>query len=114
MARTVLVVDDESLVLEVIAAMLEDMGCRVVTATTGAEALAKLAADPRITILISDINMPGMSGYELAESASRSRPDLQVIVSSGREIEGHGFPIIRKPFAQDDLRRTMSRTTGLC
>jgi hypothetical protein len=114
MARTVLVVDDESLVLEVIAAMLEDMGCRVVTATTGAEALAKLAADPRIAILISDINMPGMSGYELAESASRSRPDLQVIVSSGRETDGHGFPIIRKPFVQDDLRRTMSLTTGLC
>jgi two-component system cell cycle response regulator CpdR len=114
MARTVLVVDDEPLVLEVIAAMLEDMGCRVVTATTGAEALTKLSADHRITILISDINMPGMSGYELAERARRSRRDLQVIMSSGREADGRGFPIIRKPFAQDDLRRTMSRTTGLC
>jgi CheY-like chemotaxis protein len=114
MTRIVLVVDDKPLVLEVIAAMLEDMGCEVVTAATATEALEKLAADRRITILITDINMPGMSGYELAEAASRDRRGLHVIVLSGRETDGHGFPIIRKPFAQDDLRRTMQHTTGLC
>jgi CheY-like chemotaxis protein len=114
MARTVLVVDDEPLVLEVIATMLEDLGCRVVTATTAIEALSKLSADRQISILITDVNMPGMSGYELAETASRKRRGLQVIVLSGRETDGHGFPIIRKPFAQEDLRRTMQRTTGLC
>jgi CheY-like chemotaxis protein len=114
MARTVLVVDDEPLVLEVIATMLEDLGCRVVTATTAVEALSKLSADQQISILITDVNMPGMSGYELAEAASRKRSGLQVIVLSGRETDGHGFPILRKPFAQEDLSRTMRRTTGLC
>jgi two-component system cell cycle response regulator CpdR len=112
MARTVLVVDDEPLVLEVIATMLEDLGCRVVTATTAIEALSKLSAE--ISILITDVNMPGMSGYELAETASRKRSGLQVIVLSGRETDGHGFPILRKPFAQEDLQRTMRHTTGLC
>jgi two-component system cell cycle response regulator CpdR len=114
MARTVLVVDDEPLVLDLTASMLEDMGCDVVTATNGAEALNMLASDHHITILITDINMPGMSGYELAVQAQSSRPGLQVLLLSGLETGGHGFPLIRKPFLQDDLRRTMQNTTGLC
>jgi CheY-like chemotaxis protein len=76
--------------------------------------LSKLSADQLISILITDVNMPGMSGYELAEIASRNRRGLHVIVLSGRETEGHGFPILRKPFAQEDLQRTMRHTTGLC
>jgi CheY-like chemotaxis protein len=114
MARTVLVVDDEPMVLDVTASMLEDLGCDVVTATNGAEALDTLARDPHITILITDINMPRMSGYELAERARRSRPGLRVILLSGREAGGDGFPLIRKPFLQEDLKRTVQNTTGLC
>src|ERR1700704_5616921 len=65
MAHSVLVVDDEPLVLEVTASMLEDLGCVVITASNGAEAMRRLADNPSITILLTDINMPGMSGYEL-------------------------------------------------
>jgi len=39
---------------------------------------------------------------------------LKVIVVSGRQVDGCGFPIIRKPFSQDDLKRTMLHNTGLC
>jgi CheY-like chemotaxis protein len=114
MGHKVLVVDDEDLVLEVTASMLEDLGCVVVTATCGEEALKTLSEDVSITILLTDINMPGMTGYELAERAKRSRPRLRVLLLSGREPDGHGFPMIRKPFMQDDLRRMMEHTTGLC
>jgi CheY-like chemotaxis protein len=114
LARVVLVVDDEPLVLDVTAAMLEDLGCEVVTAGGGNEALEMLASNRRIEILITDINMPGMDGCELAEAAVQMRDKLKVIVLSGRERDGCGFPLIRKPFLQEDLKRTMRHNTGLC
>lgn len=114
LARKVLVVDDEPLVLDVIAQMLEELGCEVVMTTDPRLALDLLAGDERLEILITDINMPEMSGYELAEKAQRARKNLGVIVLSGRETEPHGFPMIRKPFLQEDLARTMEHTTGRC
>ncbi len=114
MSRVVLLVDDEPLVREITAAMLEDLGCAVKTAANGDDALKKLAADRRIEILITDINMPGMDGYDLAEAARRMRVGLAVIILSGRATEARGFPLIRKPFGPDDLKRTMARHTGLC
>jgi CheY-like chemotaxis protein len=115
MRHLVLVVDDDPDVLEVIGSMLEDLGCEVVRAHSGAEALSMLARDGRrISILITDINMPGMDGHELAERATRLRPDLKVLQLSGRERRRDGFPMIRKPFSQDDLARVMRETTGVC
>lgn len=114
MSRVVLVVDDEPLVLGVTASMLEDLGCEVITANNANEALKKLSADERIEILITDINMPGMDGYELADTAVHMRKKLNVIVLSGRQGEGHGFPLIRKPFMREDLKRTIIQYTGLC
>ena len=110
----VLVVDDEPLVLEVTETMLKDLGCEVVTATGANEALEMLSTDERIEILITDINMPDMDGYELARAAVRMRKRLKVIMLSGREREGREFPLIRKPFLQQDLVETMKSTTGLC
>jgi len=104
MSRVVLVVDDEPLVLLVTVAMLEDMGCQVVTAENGEDALETLSDDERIEVLITDVNMPGMDGYELARRATRMNARLKVIVLSGRDTDGCGFPIIQKPFSQDDLK----------
>jgi two-component system, cell cycle response regulator CpdR len=114
MSRTVLVVDDDQDVLEVVAAMLEDLGCNVVTAESGRAALDLLEQNRRIEILITDINMPGMDGHELAERAKRICPELQVLQLSGRERRRDGFPMIQKPFTEEDLANTMRRTTGLC
>ncbi|HEY1982149.1 MAG TPA: response regulator [Xanthobacteraceae bacterium] len=114
MCRVVLVVDDDPQVLEITATMLEELGCDVITAQTPQEALAMIASDRRIEILITDINMPMMNGYELAAHAKRIRSGLDVILLSGRESDGRGFPIIRKPFLQADLKQTMRQATGLC
>jgi two-component system, cell cycle response regulator CpdR len=109
--RVVLVVDDEPMVLHVAATVLEDLGCEVVTAHGGNDALRKLSADDRIEILMTDINMPGMDGYELAEKARDIRKGLKVIVLSGRPHTGRGFPLIQKPFSKGDLKRTMFATS---
>ena len=113
-ARTVLVVDDDPLVLEVTADMLKDLGCEVVTAASGMDALERLSENADVDILITDLNMPGMDGYELAQRAAATRPGLQVIMLSGREIDGRGWPVVRKPFLEQDLANTMKQTTGLC
>jgi two-component system, cell cycle response regulator CpdR len=95
MAKAVLVVDDEPLNN---GGDARRAGCEVLTAATGSEARTTIAQELHIAILITDINMPGMGGYELADRATRVRNGLQVILLSGRESAGHGFPLIRKPF----------------
>ena len=87
-ARTVLVVDDDPLVLEVTADMLKDLGCDVVAAASGMDAIERLLENPDIEILVTDLNMPGMDGYELVQRATAVRPGLQVIMLSGREVDG--------------------------
>jgi two-component system, cell cycle response regulator CpdR len=79
----VLVVEDEALILELTASWLEDLGCEVETAHNGTEALAKLGHDRRIEVLITDVNMPGISGYQLADRAKQMKPELKVVLVSG-------------------------------
>ncbi len=114
MGRRVLVVDDDALILEGTAAMLNDLGCEAVTALCGDEALERLERDESIEILITDINMPEMDGYELVDRARALRSDIKVIMLSGGSPTDTDFPFIRKPFFEQDLLATMSRTTGTC
>ncbi len=107
MGRRVLVVDDDALVLDLTASMLEELGCDVLQARSGRDALGKIADDQSIEVLITDINMPGLSGAELAQRARGFREGLRVILLSGRESDSHGFPLIRKPFLRSDLQRVM-------
>ena len=60
MSRVALVVDDDPAVLDLLAEMLKDFGCEVITALNGTDALTALVNDQRIDILISDVNMPGL------------------------------------------------------
>jgi CheY-like chemotaxis protein len=113
MAHRVLLVDDDVLVLEVIASMLAELGYETALVRSGTDALGTIAKDQTIDVLIADIDMPGLSGSILATYARNFRPELPVILITGGAGNGGGLPLLRKPFAQSDLRRVMAETTGL-
>ncbi|MFY9896362.1 MAG: response regulator [Xanthobacteraceae bacterium] len=108
-----MVVDDNLLVLEVIASMLEELGCETLRARSGTEALGTIA-NGQIDVLIADIDMPGLDGSTLATRARSFRPELPIILITGGVSISPGFPLLRKPFALPDLERIMAETTGLC
>jgi two-component system, cell cycle response regulator CpdR len=108
--RVVLVVDDEPLILSLTSAMLEDLGCEVLSADSGADALAQLALDPRVGLLLTDIQMPGMSGYELAAEVRQHWPELPIAVMSGNDVGCHGYSVVRKPFSQPQLAQVVDAT----
>jgi CheY-like chemotaxis protein/anti-sigma regulatory factor (Ser/Thr protein kinase) len=79
----VLLVDDEEEVLRALAEMLLTRGHRVLTVGSGPEALRRLDEDPAIDLLLTDLMMPGMTGWELAGAARARRPRLAVGVITG-------------------------------
>jgi hypothetical protein len=68
----------------------------------------------RVNIHVAATGYGHMDGHELAHLATRSRPQLRVLQLSGREPRRDSYPMIRKPFTEEDLANTMRRTTGLC
>ncbi len=108
----VLLVDDDPLVLGSTAAMLEELGYHVRAAGSGEQALAILAADPAIMLLIADYDMPGMDGGALAGQARRLRPGLPVLIATGhgalRGSDAEGLPRLAKPFAAPALAAALA------
>ena len=83
-SETILVVEDDARVRRVTTARLRSLGYEVIEADRGAAALLLLAAHPKITMIFTDIVMPGgMNGDELAEAALCVKPDLKVLFTSG-------------------------------
>lgn len=79
--QTILVVDDEQAVCETIAMTLRSRGYVVDTAYDGSEALRRLER-MRLDLIISDLNMPGMSGFELISTIQARFPDMPVVAMS--------------------------------
>ncbi len=86
-SATVLVVDDEPLVLMNAVEMIEDAGWSALEAANSAEALKVLGDHPQIDVLFTDINMPGdMDGLELAACVHKLRPHVHLVITSGKRI----------------------------
>ncbi len=83
--NAILLVDDEATVARVERTLLEELGYRVTVESDGLEALDRLRAAPdRFDLVITDMTMPRMNGIQLAEEIAALRPDLPVILCSGR------------------------------
>ncbi len=111
----VLVVDDDAPVLTVMAAQLELLGCETVSASSADGAIHLLQADQRFDLLFSDIDLgPGFDGLALAREAKALRPDIRILLTTGKLVEraasDESAPILPKPFT---LRELADRLRGV-
>ena len=117
--ETILVVDDEPELIELVEETLHALGYRVLTATNGKKALQILAAEPTVDLMFSDVVMPGgTNGFELAEQAATQYPLLRVILTSGytdiaiarngqARFKAH---LLSKPYTQEELTLRIRKT----
>ena len=111
---SILVVDDESLVLRGTAEMLRVLGHRVIEAEGGAEALATLRRDPAIEAMVTDYKMPRMDGAELARRVRKARPEMPILLISGYTGTAdpiEGLPRLNKPFGLAELADALRHAT---
>jgi PAS domain S-box-containing protein len=108
---TILVVDDDPLVLTNMAAMLDDMGHMVFEAASAAEALAVLGRESTIELVVTDQAMPKKTGVQLIDEIRRGWPRLPVILATGyAELPPDIDPLqitLAKPFLQFDLEQAV-------
>ena len=103
-SETILVVDDNGLVLSAVVEILRRAGFKVLSAASGPIAIELAAATTeRIDLLLSDVDMPGMSGPDLGQLLKGARPELHVMLMSGGDngnllVLNYGWAYIQKPF----------------
>ncbi|HTA43173.1 MAG TPA: response regulator [Bryobacteraceae bacterium] len=114
--KTIFIVDDDPGVLACVAAMLADLDYRILTSGSGAEALQQSRAyKGEIHLLLSDFEMPGMSGVDLATAMTAERPQLKVLLMSGfvggMLVLNEGWHFLAKPFVTSQLRALVTGMT---
>jgi CheY-like chemotaxis protein len=97
MAATILLVDDDPEVLEAFALTLEDLGYDVTVARSGQAALDILDEGRPLDLLLTDIRMPGLDGFDVSRLAKARRPELKVLYLTGY---GGSAPAMRDPSAR--------------
>lgn len=116
---TVLVVDDDDDVLRYAAAVLQDVGYQVVAAASPSEALTRLGDASTIDLLFTDIVLPEIDGFKLAELAKRRHPGLRVLYASGypdavarQPVERYGR-VLAKPYRSAQLEKAVGEATAV-
>ena len=107
---SILVAEDESMVRMIAVETLRDAGFEVFEASDGVEALALLEKGVKVDLLISDIKMPRMNGYQLVEAGKALRPEMKVLLMTGYaqdpipdSMTRAGIRVLYKPFNVDEL-----------
>jgi DNA-binding NtrC family response regulator len=114
---TVLIVDDESYVLDMLREQLAYFGYNIITACSGEEALQKAEEFKPIDILLTDIMMPYMNGIELAKKFNKLLPETKIFFMSGytfpsiniHELPKENYSFFEKPFSIDRLNSEFSK-----
>ncbi|HVS86059.1 MAG TPA: PAS domain S-box protein [Gaiellaceae bacterium] len=114
-SERILLVEDEAAVRDLVQRVLEDAGYRVCAAARPGEALAALGDGEGFELLVSDVVMPEMSGYELASRIRADHPGMRMLFMSGYSHDAakdagllaEETALLRKPFAPADLARAV-------
>ena len=115
---TVLIVDDDKVVRDVLVQVLRERGLRVFIASHGYEAVRILGDEP-VDLLLTDIVMPGMDGAQLAAQAKLIRPGIKVLFATGYAQKAAALNVMRlgrvllKPFRRPDLVREVDMLLGV-
>lgn len=112
--RPVLVVEDDASILDVVRIALEAEGYDVRTATNGKEGLERIA-DERVSLVLLDMRMPVLDGWQFARELKRREIDVPVVVMTAaqnarrwaEEIDADAY--LAKPFDLDELLETVAR-----
>lgn len=115
----ILLVDDQRSILDLVSEMLTSAGCRV-SAFVRAEDALEFSTERinEIDLIVTDINLPGISGGELLNRLHELRPDLPAVAISGIPIDMHdlpgigpktSIPFLQKPFGMKELLSTVGR-----
>jgi DNA-binding response OmpR family regulator len=107
--KTILFADDDGPLQKFVMALLHKLAYKVIVARDGKGALRKAREfEGTIHLLLSDIEMPGMTGVELAIQFHRERPDTKILLISGLDsgllVLNNGWQFLPKPFMADMLR----------
>jgi CheY-like chemotaxis protein len=115
---TILVVEDDPIVRDLVRGILARRGYTVLAAKQGEEAiaLAERHTEP-LHLLITDVVLPGLNGREIAERLQSSRPDLRVLFMSGytddtiirRGVIEHQHRLLQKPFTAEELEQKVAK-----
>lgn len=116
---TIMVADDEEIVLSLVHDAMEDEGYVVLTSIDSSECLAEFDKQ-KIDLLISDIRMPNMNGIELVKRAREKQPDIQVIFMTGyanlnsakEAIKQGASDYILKPFELHEIRQAVTKAVS--
>jgi CheY-like chemotaxis protein len=102
-----LLVEDEPLIAMLADGILRDLGYMVFEARTRGEALAVLADEDSVTLLFTDVQLAdGSSGVELSHEVANDRPDIRIVVTSGRTLPAAlpvGAKFVPKPYTAHQL-----------
>ncbi len=110
----ILLIDDDPAVLEVIGLLLASEGHAVVSASRGEEGLERLAAGERVDLVLTDLTMPGVSGWDLARTVRARWPDVRVgfITGTPEQVPASSASVdlvLGKPVTIEALRQGLAR-----